>query len=118
MRFCWLSHPGFYRDFADYLLGFSAEKRRKNSGRAALRRCQSGELRIPVATATRSTAPLWRTLYRPTALLPRFLRHAGHPAFKLEFFRRVGVELGSGACGGVRRLAGGAAGGFGDSLPR
>lgn len=88
VQFHWLNRG--YRDFADFLLGFNAEKRKKlKRERRAV--AESG-LRIEVRHGDEIDAPLWRALYRHYR--DTFQRYGNHPAFKLEFFRRVGVELG------------------------
>ncbi|MCZ7654969.1 MAG: GNAT family N-acetyltransferase [Rhodocyclaceae bacterium] len=63
----------------------------ENSARAA-RRCRvRAAHRGP--PRRRIDAPLWRGLYH-RHYRDTFQRYGNHPAFKLEFFRRVGVELG------------------------
>ena len=79
-----------YRDFADFLQGFTAEKRKKlkRERRAA---AEAG-LRIDVLHGDEIDAPLWQTLHRHYR--DTFLRYGNHPAFSLEFFRRAGAGLG------------------------
>ncbi len=88
VQFHWLNRG--YRDFDDFLLGFSAQKRKKlKRERRAV--AESG-LRIEVLHGDEIEASLWQVIYRHYR--DTFLRYGNHPAFSLAFFRRVGAELG------------------------
>lgn len=88
VQFHWLNRG--YRDFADFLQGFNAEKRKKL--KRERRAVAEAGLRIEVRHGDEIDAPLWRALYRHYR--DTFQRYGNHPAFKLEFFQRVGAELG------------------------
>ena len=88
VQFHWLNRG--YRDFADFLQGFNSEKRKKL--KRERRAVVEAGLRIEVRHGDEIDASLWRDLYRHYR--DTFLRYGNHPAFKLEFFQRVGAELG------------------------
>ena len=88
VQFHWLNRG--YRDFADFLQGFTAEKRKKL--KRERRAVADAGLRIETRHGDEIDAPLWRVIYRHYR--DTFLRYGNHPAFTLEFFQRVGVELG------------------------
>jgi len=88
VQFHWLNRG--YRDFDDFLLGFSAQKRKKL--KRERRAVAEAGLRIETRHGDEIDAPLWRVIYRHYR--DTFQRYGNHPAFTLEFFQRVGVELG------------------------
>ncbi len=88
VQFHWLNRS--YRDFADFLQGFNSEKRKKL--KRERRAVAEAGLRIEVRHGDEIEAPLWLALYRHYR--DTFLRYGNHPAFSLEFFQRVGAELG------------------------
>jgi predicted N-acyltransferase len=79
-----------YRDFADFLDGFAADKRKKI--KRERRAVADAGLRIETRHGDEIDAPLWRALHRHYR--DTFARYGNHPAFPLDFFRRVGDELG------------------------
>lgn len=87
-QFHW--HNAGYRDFEDFLAGFSADKRKKV--RRERRRVAESGLTLEVRHGDEIDAALWREIYphyRST-----FTRFGNHPAFPEAFFRAVGAELG------------------------
>ncbi|MDD5249761.1 MAG: GNAT family N-acetyltransferase [Rhodocyclaceae bacterium] len=78
-----------YRDFADYLDGFTADKRKKL--KRERRAVGDAGLRIEIRHGDDIDAPLWRAIHRHYR--DTFQRYGNHPAFSLEFFRRVGAGL-------------------------
>ena len=79
-----------YRDFADFLAGFTADKRKKL--KRERRAVSDAGLHITTLHGDEIDEPLWAAIdrhYRDT-----FLRYGNHPAFTLDFFRRVGQALG------------------------
>ena len=79
-----------YRDFADFLQGFTAEKRKKL--KRERRAVAEAGLRIETRHGDEIDAPLWQAIHRHYR--DTFLRHGNHPVFSPEFFRRVGAGLG------------------------
>lgn len=79
-----------YRDFADFLAGFTAEKRKK------LKRERRGVveagLRVEARHGDEIDEPLWRAIHRHYR--STFVRYASPASFSLQFFRRVGSALG------------------------
>jgi predicted N-acyltransferase len=88
VQFHWLNRG--YRDFTDFLQGFTADKRKKL--KRERRAVAEAGLRIEARHGDEIDAPLWRALHRHYR--DTFLRYGNHPAFSLEFFRRAGAELG------------------------
>jgi hypothetical protein len=88
VQFHWLNRG--YRDFADFLDGFSADKRKK------LKRERRGVidagLRIEVRHGDEVDAALWTAIHRHYR--DTFVRHGNHPAFSRAFFQSVGTSLG------------------------
>jgi predicted N-acyltransferase len=78
-----------YRDFADFLDGFTAGKRKKL--KRERRAVGDAGLRIETRHGDEIDASLWRAIYRHYR--DTFVRYGNHPAFPLEFFRRVGAGL-------------------------
>lgn len=88
VQFHWLNRG--YRDFADFLEGFAAQKRKKL--KRERRAVAEAGLRIEVRHGDEVEAPLWDAIHRHYR--HTFLRYGNHPAFPLEFFRLVGAALG------------------------
>ncbi|MCP5191201.1 MAG: GNAT family N-acetyltransferase [Pseudomonadales bacterium] len=88
VQFHWLNRS--YRDFADFLDGFSAEKRKKL--KRERRGVQEAGLRIEVRYGDQIDAPLWEAIHRHYR--DTFVRHGNHPAFSKAFFESVGASLG------------------------
>ncbi|HLF96479.1 MAG TPA: GNAT family N-acetyltransferase [Methylococcaceae bacterium] len=88
VQFHWLNRG--YRDFADFLQGFTAEKRKKlkRERRVVL---EAG-LRMEARHGDEIDASLWTDIHRHYR--NTFLRYGNHPAFSLEFFRRMGEGIG------------------------
>jgi hypothetical protein len=88
VQFHWLNRG--YRDFADFLAGFTAEKRKKL--KRERRSVADAGLRIEVRHGDEIDDPLWQAIhghYRST-----FERLGGYAAFTEDFFRGVGAALG------------------------
>jgi predicted N-acyltransferase len=79
-----------YRDFADFLDGFNAVKRKKLKRERRIV-AESG-LRIETLHGDEIGAGLWKAIYRHYR--DTFERYGNYPAFPLEFFRDVGAALG------------------------
>lgn len=79
-----------YRDFADFLDGFTAEKRKKV--KRERRAVAAAGLEIEARHGDEIDAALWRAIHRHYR--DTFLRHGNHAAFPPEFFVRVGAALG------------------------
>lgn len=88
VQFHWLNRG--YRDFADFLDGFAAQKRKKV--KRERRVVAEAGLRIEARHGDEIDAPLWRAIHRHYR--DTFLRHGNHPAFPPEFFQRAGAALG------------------------
>ena len=88
VQFHW-SNRG-YRDFADFLAGFTADKRKKL--KRERRAVVDAGLRIEVRHGDEVAAELWPAIHRHYR--DTFLRYGNHPAFNLDFFRRAGAALG------------------------
>ncbi len=87
LQFHWLNRG--YRDFADFLDGFTAEKRKKvKRERRAVR--EAG-LRVEIRHGDEIDPPLWKVIHRHYRAT--FLRYGNHPAFSVNFFRGVGQSL-------------------------
>lgn len=82
--------PQPYRDYEDFLLGFSSDKRKKV--RRERRRVAESGLRLEILHGDGIDAALWRNIY--PHYLSTFARFGNHAAFPLEFFLEVGVALG------------------------
>ena len=87
VQFHWFNRE--YRDFDDFLAGFTAGKRKKlKRERRAV--AESG-LRLEARHGDEIDAPLWQVIhdqYRDT-----FARYGNHPAFPVEFFIEAGALL-------------------------
>ena len=88
VQFHWLNHG--YRDFADFLATFSADKRKKL--KRERRAVVEAGLRIEARHGDEIEPELWPAIHRHYR--DTFLRHGNHPAFSLDFFRQVAAELG------------------------
>lgn len=88
VQFHWLNRG--YRDFADFLDGFTADKRKK----LKRERRSVGEtgLRLEVRHGDEIGSELWPAIHRHYR--DTFARHGNHPALSLDFFRRVAAGLG------------------------
>ncbi|MDP1981781.1 MAG: GNAT family N-acetyltransferase [Sulfuritalea sp.] len=87
VQFHWFNRG--YRDFDDFLAGFTAEKRKKlKRERRAV--AESG-LRLEVRHGDEIDAALWRAIHRQYR--DTFARYGNHPAFPLEFFIEAGALL-------------------------
>jgi predicted N-acyltransferase len=88
VQFHWLNRG--YRDFADFLAGFTAEKRKKL--KRERRAVSDAGLRIEVRHGDEIDDALWLAIHRHYR--STFERLGGVAAFTADFFRSVGAELG------------------------
>lgn len=88
VQFHWLNRG--YRDFADFLDGFTADKRKKL--KRERRSVSDTGLRLEARHGDEIDPGLWPAIHRHYR--DTFVRHGNHPAFSLDFFRRVGAALG------------------------
>ena len=88
VQFHWLNRG--YRDFADFLSTFTAEKRKKL--KRERRAVSDAGLRIEARHGDEIDDALWPAIHRHYR--STFERLGGHAAFTEEFFRSVGVALG------------------------
>ncbi|HEX8989639.1 MAG TPA: GNAT family N-acetyltransferase [Rhodocyclaceae bacterium] len=79
-----------YRDFADFLEGFNAAKRKKL--KRERRAVVEAGLRIETRHGDELDPPLWKAVHRHYR--DTFERYGNYPAFPLEFFREAGAALG------------------------
>ena len=87
-RFQW--HNRGYRDFDDFLDGFTRRQAQEGAARAAARR--RSRHRVPTrCTATTSTPALWRTIFGFSERT--FLRHGNAHYLNAEFFERVAARM-------------------------
>ena len=86
-QFHWFNRG--YACFADFLEGFTAQKRKKL--KRERRAVAEAGLRIETRHGDEIDAPLWKAVHRHYR--DTFRRYGNHPAFSLEFFRRAGAEL-------------------------
>ncbi len=89
-QFHW--HNRDYRDFDDFLGGFSAEKRKKV--RRERRRVAESGLTLEIRHGHEINAELWESIY--PHYLSTFARYGNHAAFSLPFFVEVSAGLGQG----------------------
>jgi predicted N-acyltransferase len=88
VQFHWFNRG--YRDFDDFLAGFTADKRKKlKRERRAV--AESG-LRLEVLHGDEIDAALWAAIHRQYR--DTFARYGNHPAFPAEFFVEAGALLG------------------------
>ena len=87
VQFHWFNRA--YRDFDDFLAGFTADKRKKlKRERRAV--AESG-LRLEAMHGDEIDAPLWHAIHRQYR--DTFVRYGNHPAFPVEFFIEAGALL-------------------------
>ena len=87
VQFHWFNRA--YRDFDDFLAGFTADKRKKL--KRERRAVAESALRLETRHGDEIGADLWRVIhgqYRDT-----FARYGNHPAFPVEFFVEAGALL-------------------------
>lgn len=87
VQFHWFNRG--YRDFDDFLAGFTADKRKKL--KRERRTVRESGLRLEARHGDEIDPSLWRVIhgqYRDT-----FARYGNHPAFPVEFFIEAGVLL-------------------------
>lgn len=88
VQFHWLNRG--YRDFADFLDGFTSEKRKKL--KRERRAVADAGLRIEVRHGDAIDDALWTAIHRHYR--STFERLGGYASFSAEFFRSVGAALG------------------------
>ncbi len=87
VQFHWFNRA--YRDFDDFLAGFTADKRKKlKRERRAV--AESG-LRLEAMHGDEIDARLWHAIHRQYR--DTFARYGNHPAFPVEFFVEAGALL-------------------------
>ncbi|MGE5465862.1 MAG: GNAT family N-acetyltransferase [Ignavibacteria bacterium] len=79
-----------YRDFADFLDGFTADKRKKL--KRERRAVSDAGLTVETRHGDEIDGPLWKAIHRQYR--DTFVRYGNHPAFPLDFFRRAAAGLG------------------------
>lgn len=87
VQFHWFNRA--YRDFDDFLAGFTADKRKKLKRERRMVR-ESG-LRLEVLHGDQIDRDLWLLIHRQYR--DTFARYGNHPAFPIEFFIEVGALL-------------------------
>ena len=88
VQFHWFNRG--YRDFDDFLAGFTADKRKKlKRERRAV--AESG-LSIATLHGDEIAPPLWAAIHRHYR--DTFRRYGNHPAFSARFFEEAGARLG------------------------
>lgn len=88
VQFHWFNRA--YRDFDDFLAGFTSDKRKKlKRERRAV--AESG-LHLQAMHGDEIDAGLWRAIHRQYR--DTFARYGNHPAFPAEFFGEAGKQLG------------------------
>lgn len=88
VQFHWLNRG--YRDFDDFLAGFTAEKRKKM--KRERRAVSDAGLHIEARHGHEIDDALWPAIHRHYR--DTFERLGGYPAFTEDFFRQVGAALG------------------------
>ena len=88
VQFHWLNRG--YRDYADFLDGFTADKRKKMKRES--RAVSDAGLRIECRHGDEIDERLWTDIHRH--YVSTFERLGGYAAFTLDFFRSVGRALG------------------------
>lgn len=88
VQFHWLNRG--YRDFADFLETFTAEKRKK--AKRERRAVFDAGLQVKAIHGDEIDDTLWPVIHRHYR--STFARLGGYPAFTEEFFRTVGIALG------------------------
>ena len=87
VQFHWFNRA--YRDFDDFLAGFTADKRKKLKRERRLVR-ESG-VRMEARYGDEIDASLWQVIHRQYR--DTFARYGNHPAFPVEFFIQTGALL-------------------------
>ena len=87
VQFHWRNHG--YVDFADFLAGFTAEKRKKL--KRERRAVSDAGLRVEARHGDEIDPPLWQAIHRHYR--DTFERFGSPASFSLDFFRRVGAAL-------------------------
>ena len=87
VQFHWFNRT--YRDFDDFLAGFTADKRKKL--KRERRAVGESGLRMEARHGNEIDAALWRVIHRQYR--DTFARYGNHPAFPLEFFIEAGALL-------------------------
>ena len=87
VQFHWFNRA--YRDFDDFLAGFTADKRKKLKRERRLVR-ESG-VRMEARHGDEIDASLWQVIHRQYR--DTFARYGNHPAFPVEFFIQTGALL-------------------------
>lgn len=88
VQFHWFNQK--YRDFDDFLAGFTSEKRKKL--KRERRAVAASGLRIEALHGDEVDADLWLAIHRHYR--DTFARYGNHPAFPAEFFSQAGALLG------------------------
>lgn len=87
VQFHWFNRG--YRDFDDFLAGFTADKRKKL--KRERRAVAASGLRMETRHGDEIDAGLWQAIHRQYR--GTFARYGNHPAFPLEFFIEAGATL-------------------------
>lgn len=87
VQFHWFNRG--YRDFDDFLAGFTAEKRKKL--KRERRAVSDSGLRLEARHGDEIDAALWQVIHRQYR--DTFARYGNHPAFPVEFFIEAGALL-------------------------
>ena len=88
VQFHWFNKG--YRDFDEFLAGFTAEKRKKL--KRERRAVSESDLRLEALHGDEIDLPLWAAIHRQYR--DTFARYGNHPAFPVEFFVEAGALLG------------------------
>jgi predicted N-acyltransferase len=87
VQFHWFNRA--YRDFNDFLAGFTADKRKKLKRERRL--VHESGLRLVSMHGDEIGPSLWQAIHRQYR--DTFARYGNHPAFPLEFFIEAGAQL-------------------------
>ena len=87
VQFHWFNRA--YRDFDDFLAGFTADKRKKLKRERRL--VQESGLRLVAMHGDEIGPSLWQAIHRQYR--DTFARYGNHPAFPLEFFIEAGALI-------------------------
>lgn len=87
VQFHWINKN--YAHFDDFLVGFTADKRKKL--KRERRAVHESGLRLSVLHGDEIDAALWRVIHRQYR--DTFARYGNHPAFPLEFFIEASAQL-------------------------
>jgi predicted N-acyltransferase len=88
VQFHWFNKG--YRDFDEFLAGFTADKRKKL--KRERRAVSESDLRLEALHGDEIDLPLWTAIHRQYR--DTFARYGNHPAFPMEFFVEAGALLG------------------------